>query len=247
MGFKEKGMNGMNDVKEAMESVSSAVQEKTQVLGSKAVKMGRRLLTFLICVVIGIGIGVALTLYIQRPAGAVDPEDAPKNEDHVDITISHLESVLESASDMITTRYYYKDADTYENYKEFMGLKVPFTTDKAVFTYSGTVSIGIDLSAVVYEIDNERRVITVNLPEMSILANEIDTDSFEYPLLEDSVFNVTDMEDYTAMLTTLKEEKVTEVLSNTELLEQAREKTEEVFMQLLEASDVTQQYEIIIQ
>ncbi len=163
------------------------------------------------------------------------------------LTISQLEDVLEPACDLITTKYYYTDADSYENYKEIYGVKIPLTTEKVVFTYSGVISIGIDLSAVVYEIDNKLQTITIQLPEISVLSNEIDADSFEYHYVSNAVFNTTEMEDYTELISTLKQQKAEEIAENTELKNQALENTKQIFKQLLSMSDMTKDYTIQFQ
>lgn len=158
------------------------------------------------------------------------------------ITISNIEEVLKPASELVTTKYFYKDADIYENYKEAFGKKIPFTTDKAVFTYEGTVSVGIELAEVGYEIDNENKAITIKMPKIKVLSNEIDESSFQYPYVEDSIFNATVMEDYTSLLAGLKEDKEKEVNDNKELLKTAEENAKNVLKNFLTSSDVTKDY-----
>lgn len=166
-------------------------------------------------------------------------------EENYTLTISTVEKITKPASDLITSKYIYKDADTYENYKKLFDKRVPFTTDKVVFTYEGTVSVGIDLSEVKYEIDNENKIISIKLPEIKIKANEIDESSFEYPFESDSVFNTTGMSDYTELLATLKEEKEKEVKGDTEFMERARYNTENVLKEFLTAADATKDYTVI--
>lgn len=166
-------------------------------------------------------------------------------EDNFVLTITHLEDVLQPACDLITTKYYYTDADTYENYKEVFGYKLPFATDKVVFTYSGVISIGVKLSEVVYDINNEQQTITIDLPEVGILSNEIDADSFEYPYVYDSILNSTQMKDYTQLIGTLKEQKAAEISQNTQLQKEAMEATKQVLKQFLTVSDMTKEYTVI--
>ncbi len=166
-------------------------------------------------------------------------------EENYILTISNVEEVLKPASDLISTKYYYTDADTYENYKELFGQKVPFTTDKVVFTYDGVISVGIDLSAVEYEIDNDNQVITITLPELRILSNEIDESSFEFPYTSDSIFNSTQMGDYMELIGELKQEKENELWENAEFMSYALENTKVVLENFLTKSEMTRAYEII--
>jgi hypothetical protein len=166
-------------------------------------------------------------------------------EENYLLTISTVEEIVKPASDLITLKYNYKDADTYENYKQLFGKKVPFTTDKVVFTYKGTISVGIDLKEVIYDIDNENKMISIILPEIEIKSNEIDNSSFEYPFESNSVFNATKMKDYTELLATLKEKKEEEVKNDTEFMDTARRNTENILENFLTASDVTKDYTVI--
>lgn len=214
--------------------------------------MKKQMVSLLIALLVGFCIGVCMVCMggalIQSGTNEAETMESTSGEviegDEFTLSISHLEDVLEPAVDLITTRYYYTDADTYENYKEVYGVKIPLTIEKVVFTYSGVISIGMDLSAVTYEIDNELRIITIELPEITILANEIDADSFEYHYVSNSVFNTTQMGDYTELIGTLKQQKADEISENTELKDKALENTKLVLKQLLATAELTQEYTI---
>lgn len=95
------------------------------------------------------------------------------------LEIETIEEIVKPAGDLVTQRYFYTDVDTYENYKEILGAKVPLTTDKTVFSYRGTVSVGIVLSQVKFEVDELNNRILITLPPVFIVSNEIDPDSFQ--------------------------------------------------------------------
>lgn len=175
---------------------------------------------------------------------STDADKVIEEEEHR-ISIKNVEDVLESASELVTTKYYYKDADTYENYKEAFGKKIPFTTDKVVFTYEGTIGIGIRLSEVTYEIDNDDKSITIILPEIGILSNEVDHSSFEYHDVSNSIFNNTVMEDHTNLIAELKTDKEEEINANAELLKAAEDNVKSVLKNFLTSSDVTKDYAVI--
>ena len=214
-----------------------------------AKKIVRRILALVIAAIIGFGAGFFTC--ITKPWEKVEPTITTMGdtivEDNYMLAISTVEKIIKPASDLITSKYIYKDADTYENYKQFFGNKIPFTTDKVVFTYKGIVSVGIDLSEVKYDINNKNETISIKLPEIEIKSNEIDDSSFEYPYESDSVFNTTGMSDFTELLATLKEKKEEEVKSDTEFMDTARQNTETVLEDFLTASDVTKDYTIIFE
>lgn len=210
--------------------------------GSK--KLNQILAIILVAIILfGTGFYTGLTKPWEKIASAGDTVV----EDKYTLTISTLEEVVQPASDLITSRYNYKDADTYENYKQLFGKKVPLTTDKVVFIYKGIVSVGIDLAEVQYNIDNENGIINIKLPDVGIITNEIDNSSFEFPFESDSVFNNTGMSDYTELLATLKEQKAEEVTNNTEFMDEARQNTENVLESFLTVSDATKDYKVIFE
>jgi len=183
-------------------------------------------------------------IMVEPTAALLDADKMLAGEDYM-LTVSHVWEVIKPASDLITTKYYYTDANVYENYKKLFGKRVPFTTDQVVFTYEGKLSIGICLSDIGIELDNEQKIIYIMMPEIQILSNEIDTSSFEYPYVSDSVFNLTKMEDYTTFINQLKQEKEYKVMGNVQIIEEARANAEHILGNLLMASDSTKAYRVV--
>lgn len=206
---------------------------------------------FSIILAIIVGFCAGFITYAVKPWEEAEPAtintDETLVEDNYVLSITTVEEIIKPASDLITSKYIYKDADTYEDYKELFGKKVPFTTDKVVFTYKGTISVGIDLSNVQYSIDNENRSITINLPKNEIISNEIDNSSFEYPFESDSVFNTSGMSDFTELLAKLKDKKQKEVMNNKEFMDSAVQDTKNVLEDFLTAADATKEYKVIFE
>ena len=203
------------------------------------------LLIILMVMTFGVGIYTGIT----EPWGKLNPfsmiADRMKLEKNSNLSISTLEKIIQPASDLLTSKYRYKDVDIYENYKQLFGKKIPFTTDMTVFTYEGSVGVGIDLLDVEYEIDNENRLISIFIPELKILSNEIDYDSFNYPFKTNSIFNSTDMSDFTELISTLKEEKEKIVLNDKEFMDSARRNAQLVLKGFLTTSDATKNFTVI--
>lgn len=221
---------------------------------AKVRKVRNRIIFMLVVVVIGFVIGVCVSYgRLKKDETTQEPEPDPIvttvddtiAEENFMLTIDNIQEVLLPASELVSTKYYYTDADTYENYKELFGKKVPFTTDKVVFTYQGVMSVGIDLSAVTYEIDNEKKLIFITIPELQILSNDIDESSFEFPYVSNSIFNATEMSDYVSLVGRLEEEKEKELLENAEFMNEARANTRVILEQFLTASENTKEYDVI--
>ncbi len=163
------------------------------------------------------------------------------------VTINYLKELTESASDLITTKYFYKDAKNYKNTKKLFNKDLPFTTDEVVYTYEGIISLGIDVSKIGFSVNNTNKEIEVSLPDIKIIANEIDADSFEYITAKDSVFNDTDMENYTTLLAGLKKEKAEKVMGDKDLLDDAKHRSKAVIRELIEKSDLAADYSVIFE
>lgn len=211
----------------------------------------RRLITLLLAFCIGLGVGAYRCYnYLkekqapQEPTTSVVVTPAP-TEEPVVLTISHVEEIITPASDLITTKYSYTDADTYENHKELFSVKMPFTTNEVVFTYSGTVGLGIDMSKLSTYVDNESKTITIVLPKLEVKYNEIDADSFEYFNVSTSIFNQLKMEDSTNLIADLLVEKEKQVCNDKSVMDGALENTKLVLKSLLSTSELTEDYRVI--
>ena len=208
----------------------------------------RAFLALLLGLAVGLGAGLYLMLYLSENKEAPPEEikiiETESVQEKAELTVENVREVVMPAGELTTTKYYYTDADVYTNYKEAFGVKIPFTTDEVVFTYDGVISVGIDILDVRYEVDNDGMRIAVILPEIRIMSNEIDASSFEYPYVFDSVFNATNMKDYTVLIDELKELKAEEIMANTDFLNQAKENTKTVIRQFLTAGELTGEYAV---
>lgn len=171
-------------------------------------------------------------------------DDIVAEEDFV-LSINYIENTLLPASDLIVSRFNYKDADIYEDFKEINGHKIPLTTDKVVFTYEGAISLGIDFSQIRYQIDEEKKTIQITLPEVGIIANEIEFSSFEYYTVSDSIFNKNMMEETTELIDTLKTKTAARVLKDQEILQDVEQKTQALIRSLLETEEHTKEYLVV--
>lgn len=161
------------------------------------------------------------------------------------LTTITLEEILKPASELVSLKYCYTDADFYEQSKSAFGVKVPFTTDKVVFTYSGKISAGIDISEVNYDIDDDKKTITITLPEPQILSHEMDEKDFKFFDVKNSVFTETTLENYSSLIAELKEKKKAQLEEDDEFYKSVTENAETVLKNFLTVSDKTKDYTVI--
>lgn len=162
------------------------------------------------------------------------------------VTITQVKSIIKPASDLIVTRYKYKDIAKYETYKDLWGKKVPFTTDKELFSYEGQISVGFDVSDIdIQKISSKNKTITIALPEIKVIANELDTKSFKTIDSSNSIFTSSDLSDYTDLFSKLKKTQANEVMSDKAFLKEAKNNAKALLKSLFAQNDATKDYKII--
>ena len=217
-------------------------------------RIGLRILLTVLALLLAVFIGFYGHIYYETHMGTELPaifqllengggEVVPVSDNGV-VSVGHIEEIIQPASELITTKYYYTDADIFEDYKQLLGYRLPFTTNKTVFTYEGVVGIGFDFSKIIIEIDSIQHEVSLTFPDMQIVSNEISADSFQYFDVSNSVFNQTEMGDITELIAVLKEKTAERVLQDEDLLAQAKDNAEQILLGFLRASDLMQSYTV---
>ena len=186
---------------------------------------------------VGAKIGGGKKSILQKVADSVEEKST--------LDVKTIEEILQPAGDLITQRYYYTDMDTFESYKELLGAKIPLTTDKVVFTYKGAISAGIVLSKVEFAVDEEEKTVTVTLPDIFIVSNEIFEDEFKAYEIKNSIFTETKFTDYALLLGSMKSKKAEELMKNQKFRDEARKEAENVISAFLKNATVSKDYKIV--
>lgn len=81
--------------------------------------------------------------------------------------------------------------------RELLGVTIPFTTSKCIYSYDTVIKAGIDFNEVKVspKADNPK-VIYVEIPEIKILSTAVDYDSFKLYHEEESIFAPITMEEH---------------------------------------------------
>lgn len=162
------------------------------------------------------------------------------------VTSTTLREIIAPASKLISYEYFYTDADQYEKSQPLFNtnIKVPFTTNQTVFTYSGTISAGIELSKIVFDVDNDEKSIRVLLPAPEILAHQLDMNSFQFYDIKKSVFTRANLGDYTEMQSALMEKQETKLWQNSKFWDNLKNNTQSLINGLITAHDKINKYTI---
>lgn len=133
---------------------------------------------------------------------------------------------IEQVQELVSTRYHYRDVSEYQKVNQFYGLNLPFTQERSIFVYGGTLTYGIDISKVQVSVDHEKKIVELTLPPEHKIAHEMNEDDVKIYNIEDSLFNEMKLEDYTYLVAGLKEEKEKSVLEDEKFQKEMREHTE---------------------
>lgn len=171
-----------------------------------------------------------------------------KMDDSRAVTQETIEEILEPASELVAIKYNYEQFDTYEKAKEVTLNKkkvdIPFTKDQIVFTYGGTIFMGIDLKEVKFDIDNEKKIIVCSLPEIKIISHETDESKFQEYEIKNSIFTKTTWSDYNELSAELKEKQESKVLNDEKIINEAIENAQSVISDFIKVSELTGDYEV---
>ncbi|MCR5671724.1 MAG: DUF4230 domain-containing protein [Butyrivibrio sp.] len=131
----------------------------------------------------------------ENPKTAVTIEEKEK-KDKVLITVS-TETIQEHLEDMgflVTQEYYFTQVEHYTKEKQI--LKVIPTEAGFVYSYDGKVTAGVDFEKIEVQQDDDKKEITVKLPDSEIYSVEIDNDSFQVYTEKDYLWNRVRLEDF---------------------------------------------------
>lgn len=99
---------------------------------------------------------------------------------------------------LITQEYYFTQVEKYTKEKTF--LKFITTQSEFMYSYDGYVMAGVDFDKIAIAADEDRKVISVEMPESEIRAVVIDKDTFKIYSEKDSLWNPLKLEDYNISL-----------------------------------------------
>lgn len=198
----------------------------------------------IICIVAAIAILVVGVIAGVKIVPLFSKEDVPVI-DVKTVDTQTVEKIIEATSELVATNYSYKDIYKYEKSVEKLGIKIPFSTNQFILSYSGTVKGGIDFSKIECEIDNDKKTITLTMPDPYIISHEIDEKSIEYFDVKKSLFEKYTLTDYTKLIGDLKAKKNKELMKDSEFLSSVKENSKKILQGFLATSEQTSEYTVI--
>ncbi len=113
---------------------------------------------------------------------------------------------LENIGELATQVAFYTNVQKLNEAQELFGWKVPFTESQYIFSYDGTIKAGYNFEEIVLDVDILKKVITVTLPEIIVISNEIDESSFIIYDEQTSIFTPLKLEEVNQSLAQIREQ-----------------------------------------
>lgn len=163
------------------------------------------------------------------------------------ITRKSLEEELSALSELVTQKYWYRNATQKEDAKKWLwGADVPFSNREFVALYDGYITAGIDLKEVGLDVDETTKTITVTIPESKIFDHNIPQETINVVVAKDGLFNPIDFNDYNRFISGEKE-VMAETAIGKGLLEEADKEARQVLEAFLKTIPGVDRYKIIFQ
>lgn len=135
---------------------------------------------------------ISLIVLIGNLATILYMESNIRSEDTV--SSSFVEQQITQISELAVLKYNYKNVVSYKDYKDIMGINLPFTKKSFIITYTGYVKAGTNLENLDINI-NHNNSITIKLGSATILDNVINEESAEIYNQDSGIFNKLEYED----------------------------------------------------
>ena len=135
--------------------------------------------------------------------------------------------------ELATQEVYYTEVDSVEKYRKLFNFdfSIPGTKATCIFSIDGKIKAGIAFQDIGYEIDDENRIVNVNLPEAKVLSNELDFNSVVIWYENKNILNPKSSRDANEMYTELAQKAEAKAIDNG-LLKKAVENAETIIISL---------------
>src|SRR5699024_8496694 len=150
---------------------------------------------------------------------------------------------LRNIGALVTPSGYYTNVQVIKSSRQLFGVDIPLTQSQFIFSYDGVVKAGVDFADIGIEVREAEHRVTVTLPEVKVLSNEIDLDSLEIYDESNNIVHPLDIDDINISLIEMQEESEQKAIEDG-LLESARDNAEALLRGMLAGFYDTQRYTI---
>lgn len=151
-------------------------------------KAGKKVL-IIILIILVIGLAVVVYWQFKHPA-----EKIFTVEKEIELTGDTIKWGLKDIGKLVTQEYYFTHVEKFESDRTYKDIALPLTNTSFVYSFDGTITAGIDFEKVEVEKDDDKKTVTVKLPEVEIMSAEVDPESRVIYEEKNNILNPIDLE-----------------------------------------------------
>lgn len=122
------------------------------------------------------------------------------------ITRELLDNEITSLSELVTKKYWYRNATQREDAKKWLwGTAMPFSDIQFVALYDGYIKAGIDLKDVKFDVNQSTKTITIIMPKSKIFDHNIPQETINVLQVKNNLFNSISFNDYNRFISSEKD------------------------------------------
>lgn len=121
------------------------------------------------------------------------------------ITRNELEAQISSLSELVTKKFWYRNAAQKDSDKTWLwGWTMPFSDVSLLATYDGAITTSIDLKQIKFNINESTKTITVTIPQSKIFDHNIPQETINVLQVRNNLFNSISFNDYNQFISAEK-------------------------------------------
>ena len=136
---------------------------------------------------------------------------------------------FEDIGELATQVAYSTNVGVMDKSRDLFGISIPFTQSKYIYSYDYIIKAGLNFEDLNYKVNEMSKTITVELPEIKVLSNEVDIDSLKVYHEDESIFTQIKLGDNNSQMKEMREEAEEHAIENG-LLEAAEENAKVLIM-----------------
>ena len=136
---------------------------------------------------------------------------------------------FEDIGELATQVAYSTNVGVMDKSRDLFGISIPFTQSKYIYSYDYIIKAGLNFEDLNYKVNEISKTITVELPEIKVLSNEVDIDSLKVYHEDESIFTQIKLGDNNSQMKEMREEAEEHAIENG-VLEGAEENAKVLIM-----------------
>lgn len=157
----------------------------------------------------------------------------------------NIEAGLVNVGKLCTEEYHFTHVENFEKAKEVWGREIGVTKTQYIYALDGVISAGVDFSEIDVDVDDDNKVIYVNIPKACIAYCDVDNKSLRVYSEKQGWFNEYNIEDVVSSLEDLEESEMDKAIKNG-ILDDANAQAEMLVTIFIQSLPNTEEYSVNI-